>query len=42
MGLAGMRERITALGGTLSVRAGADGSRGVELVVLIAVPDQTR
>jgi signal transduction histidine kinase len=36
MGLAGMRERITALGGTLSVHAAADG--GVELTVTLASP----
>jgi len=36
MGLAGMRERITALGGTLSVHAAAEG--GVELTVTLAAP----
>jgi signal transduction histidine kinase len=38
MGLAGMRERITALGGTLSVHAAADG--GVELTVTLAAPER--
>jgi signal transduction histidine kinase len=33
MGLVGMRERITALGGTLSVRAAPEG--GVELIATL-------
>jgi signal transduction histidine kinase len=39
MGLAGMRERITALGGTLSVRAAPEG--GVELVVTLTASAPT-
>jgi signal transduction histidine kinase len=39
MGLAGMRERITALGGTLSVRAAPEG--GVELIATFAASEQT-
>ena len=39
MGLVGMRERITALGGTLSVRAAPEG--GVELIATVAASEPT-